>query len=165
MLGLQSNVREKRWVAELLGDKAPKLCQAILNALPLEGPVTNMHTSGEIMHYWAVIPGTPEKTETIRERLPVGYQGREIGSSAVAFYAPRDNRGTNPGDILFNSVEGIRIVHGQVQNDQTPYAGLSRGSGWTQKVGRIIEGAMDELREIAESIDWEGAQTMRVTRA
>lgn len=150
----------KRWVAELFDDRAPKLCQAILNNLPLEGPITNMHGSGEIFHYWAPIHGTPKEIETKRERPPVDYQGKQIGSSAIAYFDPRELRGTNPGDIIFDSVEGLRFVHGQIQNDQSQFGGSSRG----QKIARIIEGDLEELDAISKRIDWEGAKTLRVTK-
>jgi hypothetical protein len=155
----------KRWVAELFEDKAPKTCRAILNALPLEGPITNMHSSGEVFHYWPEIPGTSEKVETSRERRPVDYQDRQIGTSAIAFYDPRDIRGTNRGDIMFSSMEGIRIVHGEVQVDQVPFSGPSGSMGWSQKIGRIIEGNLNELHEISKNIDRDGAQILRMTRA
>ena len=153
-----------RWVVELFDERAPKLCRAILDALPLEGPITNMHSSGEVFHYWADIPGIPDEAETKRERWPVDYQGTQIGTSAVAFYDPRDMRGTNPGDILFSSLEGLRIVNGQPHTDQVQGGAGRVGFGWLQKVGRIIEGDLDELNALANRVEWEGAKTMKVTR-
>ncbi len=152
----------KRWVAELFEDKEPKHCQAILNALPLEGPITHMHSSGERLHYWAVIPGIPEKSETnTRERRPVDHQGSSIGSTFIAFYDPRDMRGVNPGDIMFDSVEGIEIVYGEaIQRPWSPPGAPT----WNQKVGRIIEGDLNDFHEIVEIIDREGAQPLRITR-
>ena len=155
----------KKWMAELFDERAPKLCQAILDALPLKGPVTNTHSTGEILHYWAKIPGAPDEVETKRERWPVDYQGAQIGNSAVAFYDPREMRGNNPGDILFSPDEGFLIIHGQGQFGPQLGQGTGRvGQAATQKVGRIIEGDLDELSAIANRIEWEGAKTMKITQ-
>ncbi len=157
----------KRLVIELFDDRAPKLCKAILNALPLEGPVTNMHTSGELFHYWVNIPEIPDEAETKRERWPVDYEGKQIGNSAVAFYDPREMRGNNPGDILFCADEGLLIVHGQGSFGPGLLGqGTGRvGQAVTQKVGRIIEGDLDDLQELARRVEWEGAKTIRMIRA
>lgn len=156
----------KRWVAELFPHRNPKLRQAILNALPLEGPITNMHSSGCSLHFWANIPDFPKEPETRQERWPVDYQGKEIGSTGVAFFDPMDIRGSNPGDLIFHSVEGIRLVHGQVQMDQTHFSrsGLLQGYGWSLKVGRIVEGDIEELSALADRVEWEGAKMMRMKR-
>ena len=156
----------KKWVGELFNDKASKLCQAILKALPLEGPITNMHSSGEVFHLWAEIPTTPEDLATKLERAPVDYRGAKIGTTGIAYFDPRDLRGTNPGDIMFNTMEGLRIVSGQVEMDQSlsrPDSNLGR-FGSSQKVGWIIEGDLEELRAIADRIQLEGAKIMKVSR-
>ena len=149
------------WVAELFDERASKLCEAILNTLPLEAPITNMHSSGNIFHIWHPIPHYPEEVETKRERPPVDYQGKQIGTSAIAFYSPREARGTFRGDILCDDTEGLRIVHGPIQMDMSQFTSSSRR---TQKVGRIVEGDLDELHRISSRIDWEGARIMRVSR-
>ena len=159
----------KKFVAELFADRAPKLCNAILKAMPLEGPVTNNHSSGEICHYWVNIPNIPEEIETARERWVVHYAGKPMGTSAVAFYDPREMRGHNTGDILFCADEGLLLVHGQGQFGQFGYAGLGKGSGrigqaTTQKVGRIIEGDPGDVSAVCDRIEWEGAKTMRMRR-
>ena len=143
----------KKWVVELFDDRAPKLCQAILDALPQEAPITNMHSSGEMLHYWVKIPGAPEEMETGRERWPVDYQETQIGTSAIAFYDSRETRGNNVGDIMFNADEGLLITHGQGLFGQ---GGLGRGSGRvgqapTQKVGRIIEGDLEGAQRHSQS--------------
>jgi len=154
-----------RWVVALFGHRNPKLREAILRALPLEGPITNMHSSGAALHFWADIPDFPKEPETRAERWPVDDEkGRRIGSTGVAFHDPFDIRGTNPGDIIFHSVEGLRIVHGQVQVDQTHFSrsGLLSGYGWSLKVGRVVEGDLGALSALADRVEWEGAKTMRM---
>ena len=143
----------KQWTAELFEERVPMHSKAILDALPLEGPITNMHASGELFHYWVKIPGAPEEPETKRERWPVDYQGKPIGTSAVAFFDPREMRGHNPGDILYAPTEGILIVYGQ--------GFYTRGC---QKVGRIIEGDLDDFRELAGRVKWEGTRTMQMRK-
>ncbi len=149
------------WVAELFNELAPILCEAILKTLPIEAPITNMHSSGNIFHLWSPIPNYPKEVETKRERPPVDFQDKVIGNSAIAFYSPREARGTFRGDILCDDTEGLRIVHGEVQTDMSQFTSSSRR---TQKVGHIIEGDLDELHEISNRIDWEGARIMKVTR-
>ncbi len=77
--------------AELFEDKAAKLCEAIWQALPLEGAVTNTTWSGEMLRLWVQIqepPGPPENTGVLE----------------------------NPGDILFvPKWNGLRFVYGQAQ--------------------------------------------------
>ncbi len=76
--------------AELLEGKAPRLCQAIWEALPLEGPVTNTAWSGQMLRLWVDIPNTTDD-ENI----------------SVLQY---------PGDILFvPGWNGLRFVYGPAQ--------------------------------------------------
>ncbi len=143
----------KRWVAELFEERVPRHSNALLEALPIEGPITNMHGSGELFHYWVKIPGAPEEPETTRERWPIDYQEKQVGTSAVAFFDPREMRGHNPGDLLYAPTEGILIVHGQ--------GAYGRGC---QKIGRIIQGDLTDFQELASRVEWEGAKTMRMKR-
>jgi len=155
-----------KWVGELFNDKAPRLCEAILKALPLEGPITNMHSSGEIFHLWAEVFTTPEDLATRLDRADVDYGDKVIGTTGITYFDPRDIRGTNPGDIMFNTMEGLRIVSGEAEKDQSlsgPGAHVGR-FGTTQKVGWIIEGDMDEFRILADRIQLEGAKIMKVSR-
>ncbi len=159
----------KKFVVELFDERAPKMCRAILNALPLEGPVTNNHSSGEILHMWVNVPNLPEEVETGRERWAVHYKGALVGTSAVAYYDPREMRGHNTGDVMFCPDEGFLIVHGQGQFGQFGAAMLGKGTGrtgqaTTQKVGRIIEGDLDEMSAVCDRIEWEGTKTMKIRR-
>ena len=154
------------WIAELYTDRAPKLCNAILNSLPLEAPVTNLHSSGMMLHFWVKdkVKNVPEEVETGRERWPVEYQGEEIGGTAVAFYDPREMRFNLPGDLLFGEDEGIAIIHGQAQVT----ARLGQGTGVTgqaaqQKIGRIVEGDIEDMRDLGDRIEWEGTKIMKMT--
>lgn len=155
-----------KWVGELFDDRAPKLCKAILNALPLEGPITNMHSSGDVFHLWREIPHTPDDLVTKVERAIVDYKDAPIGTTGIAYYDPRDIRGTNVGDIMFNSMEGLRIVNGEAERDQSLFApGTSLVRfGSTQKVGWIVEGDLDELHALADRVQLEGAKFMKVSR-
>ncbi len=75
---------------ELMEDKAPKLCQSLWDALPLEGQVTNTTWSGEMLRLWVTIP-EPAEQENV----------------AVL---------QSPGDILFiPGWNGLRFVYGPAQ--------------------------------------------------
>jgi hypothetical protein len=161
------NADGKEWVFELFADKAPKLCQAILDALPLEGPATNTHSTGMIIHYWVDVPNVPEEVETGRERKRVDDRsGNPIGHTAVAFYDPREMRAFNPGDLFFCADEGFLLLHGQGQFGPIIGKGSGRvGQAATQKVGRIVSGSVEELHALGDKIEWEGAATMRLSRS
>ena len=65
-----------------------------------------------------------------------------------------------PGDILFiPRWNGLRIVYGQAQ------MGGPGGPSPTPKVGKIVEGDLDALSELAKRVDWEGTRTMTVKKA
>ena len=155
----------RTWEFELFTDRAPKLCKAILDALPLEGPVTNTHSTGMILHLWVEVPNVPEEVETGRERKRVDNRdGDQIGYSAVAFYEPREMRAFNPGDVFFCADEGFLILHGQGQFGQILGKGSGRvGQAATQKVGRLVAGSVDELHVIGDLVEWEGAKRMRLS--
>ena len=73
---------------ELFDAKAPKTCQAIWNALPLQGQVTNTTWSGNMLALWVSIPEPPEQEN----------------ASPLQFL----------GDILFVQ-GGLRFVYGPAQ--------------------------------------------------
>ena len=74
----------------LFEDKAPKTCQALRDALPLEGSVTNVTWSGNMLRLWVKIPEPPE-AENVSELQ-------------------------HPGDILFvPGWNGLRFVYGPAQ--------------------------------------------------
>jgi hypothetical protein len=76
--------------ATLLDDKAPRICQAIWDSLPLRGQVTNTVWSGEMLRLWVTIPESPdpENLSTLQ----------------------------NPGDVLFlPGWNGLRVVYGPAQ--------------------------------------------------
>ncbi|HEV8311197.1 MAG TPA: DUF3830 family protein [Methylomirabilota bacterium] len=76
--------------AELLDTQAPKICQAIWDALPLEGQVTNTVWSGDMLRLWVTIPEPPEP-----ENLSVLQK---------------------PGDIIFlPGWNGLRFIYGPAQ--------------------------------------------------
>ncbi len=106
---------------ELLEDKAPKLCQAIWNALPMEGEVTNTTWSGEMLRLWVKIPEPAEP-----ENVTVLQQ---------------------PGDILFvPGWNGLRFVYGPAQMrgpkgpHPVPQVGRLRGDlGGFVKIAQRVE--------------------------
>ena len=74
----------------LLVDKAPKTCRALLDSLPLDGSVTNVTWSGNMLRLWVTIPepGEPENVSQLQY----------------------------PGDILFvPGWNGLRFVYGPAQ--------------------------------------------------
>jgi hypothetical protein len=74
----------------LFEDKAPKTCQALWDALPLEGSVTNVTWSGNMLRLWVKIP-EPAEAENVSELQ-------------------------HPGDILFvPGWNGLRFVYGPAQ--------------------------------------------------
>ncbi len=76
--------------ARLLDDKAPKLGQALWDSLPLEGAVTNVAWSGNMLRLWVKIP-EPSGPENVTQ---LQY----------------------PGDILFvPGWNGLRFVYGPAQ--------------------------------------------------
>ena len=75
---------------ELFEDKAPKTCQALWDALPLEGSITNVTWSGNMLRLWVKIP-----------ELPMAENVSEL---------------QHPGDILFvPGWNGLRFVYGPAQ--------------------------------------------------
>lgn len=75
---------------QLFEDKAPKICQAIWDALPLEGPVTNVNWSGNMLRLWVTIPEPPQPENVSQLQ--------------------------QPGDILFiPGWNGLRFVYGPAQ--------------------------------------------------
>jgi hypothetical protein len=75
---------------ELHEERAPRLCQAIWESLPLEGQVTNVTWSGEMLRLWVRIPEPPEPENVVALQ--------------------------NPGDILYvPGWNGLRLVYGPSQ--------------------------------------------------
>ena len=107
--------------AELHEDKAPKLCAAIWDALPLEGQATNVVWGGDMLRLWVTIPEPPEPENVVTLQ--------------------------NAGDILFvPGWNGLRIVYGRAQfrgprgPHPVPRAGRVLGSpGEFAKAARRVE--------------------------
>lgn len=75
---------------QLLEDKAPKICQALWDVLPLEGSVTNVNWGGNMLRLWVNIPEPPEPENVSQLQYP--------------------------GDILFvPGWNGLRFVYGPAQ--------------------------------------------------
>ena len=76
--------------SQLLEDKAPKICQALWDILPLEGSVTNVNWGGNMLRLWVNIPEPPEPENVSQLQYP--------------------------GDILFvPGWNGLRFVYGPAQ--------------------------------------------------
>ena len=75
---------------ELLDDLAPRTCDAIWEALPLDGQATNVSWSGDMLRLWVTIPEPPEAENVVTLQ--------------------------HPGDILFiPGWNGLRLVYGPAQ--------------------------------------------------
>jgi len=87
---LQVELEGLTLTGELLDAKAPRICQAIWDALPLQGQATNTVWSGNMLGLWVTIPEPPE----------------EENVSVLQFL----------GDILFlPGGNGLRFVYGPAQ--------------------------------------------------
>jgi hypothetical protein len=76
--------------AELLDERAPRICGAIWDALPLDGQVTNVSWSGDMLRLWVTIPEPPDAENVVTLQ--------------------------HPGDILFvPGWNGLRFVYGPAQ--------------------------------------------------
>ena len=55
------------WVAEILSKEAPEYAQAVWDGLPIEGPTSVTHSSGEVLHCWTTFqpPATPPRARTV----------------------------------------------------------------------------------------------------
>lgn len=142
------------WIGELFNDELPDICSKFLKALPLEGPITNTHGSGDMIHFWASIMESykPKEELSYRYEMPIEFQGKKVGISYIAYYEERGLRGVNPGDIFLHSMGDIRIVHGQ-----------SFQEGMPTKFARIVEGDIGELHNIADRVQLEGAKVLRMS--
>jgi hypothetical protein len=141
------------WIAELFDDEAPEYCQAVWDALPLEGQTTITHSSGEVLHFWCTIPEPKSAPKPSPKIIPVDYRGKKVGVTSVAF-DPKSMRGQHPGDLVWGATwNGIRIVFGQ-----------GRFGGPEGKLGRIVKGDIGAFAEKARRIPWEGSRVMRMRR-
>lgn len=150
---IQIQCEGKHWVAELYEDKAPEICKAVLASLPMEGPITNTHGSGDLLHFWARVRNAPAVEKKEREARPIEYKGKQVGISYIAYYEKREMRGLMPGDLFLHSMGDIRLVHGQAFQGSMP-----------AKFGRIVQGDIKALHTIAERVELEGAKTMTITK-
>ena len=142
------------WIGELFQDEFPNICSKFLEVLPLEGPITNTHGSGDMIHFWASIMDSykPKQEPMYRYEMPIEFQGKKVGISYIAYYEERGLRGVNPGDIFLHSMGDIRIVHGQ-----------SFQEGMPTKFARVVEGNIGELHNIANKVQLEGAKVLRMS--
>lgn len=141
------------WTAELLDSEAPEYCQAVWDALPLQGQTSVTHSSGEVLHFWCTVPEPAMRPSTAPLIVPVEHRGTKIGVTSVAF-DPLSMRGQQPGDLIWGSTwNGIRIVYGQGRF----------GSGG--KFGRIIRGDLEAFAQKAQRIPWDGSKVMTMRKA
>ena len=150
-----------KFIAELFEDETPDYCNALWNALPLEGPTTITHSSGEVLHLWVNIPVPEKAPKEIQSIVPVEYEGKKVGVTSVA-YDPLSMRGQHPGDIIWGSTwNGIRIVYGQGRFGG-PGGGVSVKN--RPKLGRIIQGSLEEFKKRASRIPHDGSKQITITR-
>jgi hypothetical protein len=150
-----------KFIAELFEDKTSDYCNALWEALPLEGPTTITHSSGEVLHFWVNIPVPEKAPKEIQSIVPVQYEGKKVGVTSVA-YDPLSMRGQHPGDIIWGSTwNGIRIVYGQGR-----FGGLGGSVSVSNrpKLGRIIQGSLEEFKKSASRIPHDGSKRMTISR-
>jgi hypothetical protein len=141
------------WTAELLESQAPEYCQAVWDALPLQGDTSITHSSGEVLHFWCTVPAPAREPSSAPRIVPVEHDGKRIGVTSVAF-DPLSMRGQHAGDLIWGSTwNGIRIVYGQGR------------FGTGGKFGRIVRGDLGDFAEKARRIPWEGSKIMTMRRA
>lgn len=141
------------WTAELLESQAPEYCQAVWDALPLQGETSITHSSGEVLHFWCTVPAPAREPSSAPLIVPVEHRGKRIGVTSVAF-DPLSMRGQHPGDLIWGSTwNGIRIVYGQGR------------FGTGGKFGRIVRGDLGAFAAKARRIPWEGSKIMTMRRA
>ncbi len=150
-----------KWVAELYDDETPEYCNALWDSLPLEGPTTITHSSGEVLHFWVSIPVSADAPKETQAIVPVEYRDKKVGVTSVA-YDTKSMRGQHPGDIVWGSTwNGIRIVYGQGR-----FGGPGGGVSVTNrpKLGRIIRGDLEAFARSVAKIPWEGSKPMVMRR-
>ncbi len=150
---IQIECEGDRWIAELYEDEASEICKALLASLPLEGPITNTHGSGDLIHFWARVRNAPKSEKKEREARPIEFNGKQVGISYIAYFEKREMRGLQSGDLFLHSMGDIRLVHGQAFQGSMP-----------SKFGRIVQGDIGKLHALAERVEMEGAKTMKITK-
>jgi hypothetical protein len=142
------------WVAELLEDDAPEYCQALWDALPLEGPTSITHSSGEVLHCWTTMPGPKSTPRPGRQTIiPVAIRGKEVGGTYVAF-DPKSLLGQHPGDLVWGSNwNDLRIIYGQ-----------GRFGGHGLKFGHIVRGDLGAFADRARSVRREGSKVIKLRK-
>ena len=142
------------WIAELLESEAPEYCQALWDALPLEGPTSVTHSSGEVLHCWTTMPAPRIAPRPGRQTIvPVEIGGARAGGTYVAF-DPRSMLGQHPGDLIWGSSwNDLRIAYGQ-----------GRFGGHGLKFGHIVQGDLASFAAKARSIRREGSRQISLRR-
>ena len=131
---LKMTIGGTSFVAELLEDKAPETCRAILEALPIEGRVIQARWSGEAA--W----------------LPMDEFGIEV---------PFENNTSHPsrGDLLYYSggvsEKEMLIPYGSA------FFSSKVGQLQGNHFATVVEGA-ERLGEMGRKVLWEGAQEIRI---
>lgn len=147
---VELEIEGETWLAELFDDEAPEYAKNVWEALPLEGPATITHSSGEVLHWWVTIPDP--KPASKQRLVEVAFHGKKVGTTSVS-YDPKSMRGQHPGDLVWGSTwNGIRIVFGQGR------------FGSQGKFGRIVKGDLDALANRAREIPEKGAKVVRMRR-
>jgi hypothetical protein len=143
---IEIEIRGTKFETELLEDKAPRTCKAILSILPIK--VEGYH------YFWS--------GEGIQTHDPVL---RKMGEDAglwpdVRYPDSRENAKFNgvPGEVGFYPVGGsINITYGQAR-----FYGPPRGVESNYIFGKINN--IEKLAEIGKTFKKEGGQTIRIKR-
>ena len=126
-------------VARLLDDTAPRTAEALWNALPLTGPVTNTIWSGQMLRFW----GKDGDRGEVPIKLETPENGQVLHWSGYVYYHP--------------AWRGIRICYGQAQQSgPTSVSTLTPVAKFTDDWAAF--------KEKARAIMFEGAKTMTIHR-
>jgi len=133
------------FVANLFDNEAPKNCEAIWNALPIEGEAIHAAYSGQSV-WMVVLKYIP--TEAIHEENQK-VLGNLPGTIGIEVYPPETN--LNRTELVF--------VYGPNYYPRTPFAGEKP----LNRVGQIT-GNLDELLKIGINIREFGKQKVTIRR-
>ncbi len=129
-------VGDLKLTARLLDEKAPKLCQAIWDILPIEDTVAHAQWSGAMFHT------VKNNWLDFRVDYPTGMENRG------GFQAP--------GDVVFKPpAKELAIAYGDAQFRWVT------GNSEVSTVA-VIEDDLTELAKLAERMQWDGAKRMSV---
>ena len=125
--------------ASLLDATAPKTAEALWDALPLKGRVTNTKWSGQMLRFW----GGDGDLGQVPIRLAAAENGQELHWPGYLYYHP--------------AYRGLRLCYGQAQQSGPATVSL------LTPLARLT-GDWSAFRKKVSAIMFEGAKTMNIRR-